>query len=275
MKNTPMKVAILDMYEGSRNLGMHNIQDIVKEFSHYLEFEIFDVRSEVRVPDLSYDIYIFSGGPGNPLVGDESWLTPFHDLIDDLWQHNKYSSAEKKYCFFICHSFQMACHHFGIGSITRRHRKSFGTFPVYKTEAGRKEWLFKALDDPFFVADFREYQVVKPDYERMEEIGAKLLLIEKERTKAGLQRAMMAVRFSDEMIGTQFHPEADPKGMRRYFSDEERVIAILDEFGKAKLEFMVHDLSHPDKIEKTHKIVLPFFLHRVIQGVRETKLQPA
>ncbi len=275
MENIPIKVAILDMYEGTRNIGMNNIQDIVKEFSHYLDYEIFDVRSEVQVPGLGYDIYIFSGGPGNPLVGDESWLQPFHDLIDQLWEHNKYSEDGKKYCFFICHSFQMACHHFGLGDITRRRRKSFGTFPVYKTEAGKKEWLFKALDDPFFVADFREYQVIHPNYENMEKIGANLLLIEKERTKTGLQRAMMAIRFSDEMIGTQFHPEADPKGMRKYFSDEERVIAILDEFGKGKLEFMVKDLNHPDKIEKTHKIVLPFFLHRAIQGVRESKLQPA
>lgn len=275
MKNTPVKVAILDMYEGTTNIGMNNIQDIVKEFSLYLEYQIFDVRSEVKVPDLSHDIYIFSGGPGNPLVGDESWLKPFHDLIDELWEYNKYNEGTKKYCFFICHSFQMACHHFGIGNITRRRRKSFGTFPIYKTDDGRDEWLFKSLDDPFFVADFREYQVIDPNFEKMEEIGAKLLCIEKERTKAGLERAMMAVRFSPEMIGTQFHPEADPKGMRKYFSDEERVIAILEDFGKEKLEFMVNDLNHPDKIEKTHKIVLPFFLHRAIQGVRKNKLQPA
>lgn len=275
MENKSIKVAILDMYEGTRNLGMDNIQDIVKEFSHYLDYEIFDVRSGIKVPDLSFDIYIFSGGPGNPLVGDEGWLQPFHNLIDELWQHNKHSEEGKKYCFFICHSFQMACHHFGIGSITRRRRMSFGTFPVYKTEAGKREWLFKALDDPFFVADFREFQVIDPNFEKMEEIGAKLLLIEKERTTAGLQRAMMAVRFSDEMIGTQFHPEADPKGMRSYFSEEERVLAILDEYGKDKLEYMVKDLNHPDKIEKTHKIVLPFFLHKAIQGVRENRLQPA
>ena len=58
-------------------------------------------------------------------------------------------------------------------------------------------------------------------------------------------------------------------------ANEERVIAILEDFGKEKLEFMINDLNHPDKIEKTHKIVLPFFLHRAIQGVRERKLQTA
>ncbi|HHM21253.1 MAG TPA: GMP synthase [Bacteroidetes bacterium] len=274
MENTPLSVAILDMYEGTRNIGMHNILEIVNEFSHYLEYEVFDVRGEIKVPDLSFDIYLFSGGPGNPLVGDEQWLRPFHNLIDELWKYNQYSEAGKKYCFFICHSFQMACHHFGIGRITRRRRKSFGTFPVYKTEDGKKEWLFKALDDPFWVADFREYQVTNPDFQRMDEIGAKLLAIEKERSKKELQRAMMAVRFSAEMVGTQFHPEADPNGMRGYFSEKERVVAIMEEFGKEKLEFMMKDLNHPDKIEKTHRIVLPFFLHRAIQGVRQSKRQP-
>jgi len=261
------------MYEGTRNLGMENIQDIVKEFSHYLEYKVFDVRSGINVPDLSYDIFIFSGGPGNPLVGDESWLQPFHNLIDNIWQHNKYGDGSKKYCFFICHSFQMACHHFGIGTIARRRKMSFGTFPVYKTEAGKKEWLFRALPDPFWIADFREYQVIEPNIERMEELGAKLLLIEMEREEEGLHRAMMAVRFSDEMVGTQFHPEADPNGMRSYFTENERMVAIIDEYGKEKLASMVNDLNHPDKIEKTYSIVLPFFLHKAIQGVKEHSLQ--
>lgn len=262
------------MYEGTRNLGMQNIQDIVKEFSHYLEYKVYDVRKDIEIPDLSYDIYIFSGGPGHPLEGDDKWLKPFYQLIDKLWSYNQLPQESKKYCFFICHSFQMACQHFGIGSITRRNHKSFGTFPVHKTAAGKKEWLFKALDDPFWIADFREYQVIDPQMEHIEKIGAHLLLIEEERSKADLKRAIMAVRFSEEMIGTQFHPEADPSGMRNYFTEEERVIAIIDEFGKEKLASMLNDLNHPDKIEKTHRIVLPFFLHKAIQGVRASTLEP-
>ena len=275
MEKTPIKVAILDMNESTRNIGLQNIQDIVKEFSHYLDYEVFDVRSKVEIPDLSHDIYIFSGGPGSPLEGDEKWMTPFYNLIEDIWQHNKYNGEGKKYCFFICHSFQMACNHFGIGNIARRRKMSFGTFPVYKTEEGKKEWLFKALDDPFWVADFREFQVIDPNFERMEEMGAKLLLIEKERSQSDLQRAMMAIRFSDEMIGTQFHPEADSDGMRKHFTEQERIIAVIGEYGKEKLATMLTDLNHPDKIQKTHHIVLPFFLHKAIQGVRENKLQPA
>ncbi len=261
-------MAILDMYEGTRNLGMQNIQDIVREFQNDIEYEIFDVRSKVKVPDLSHDIYIFSGGPGNPLVGDESWLRPFHDLIEELWQYNRRGEGIKKYCFFICHSFQMACSHFKIGKITRRRAMSFGTFPVYKTDDGQEEWLFRELGDPLWVADFREYQVIDPNYKRMEELGAKLLLIERERPRPEMKRAMMAVRFSKEMIGTQFHPEADPEGMRSYFSEEERVKAVLDEYGEERYFSMVEDLKDPNKIGRTHRTVLPFFLYKAIKNIQ-------
>lgn len=273
MENKPIKLAILDMYEGTRNLGMSNIQDIVNGFGRDLDGEVFDVRGKAEFPDLSYDIFIFSGGPGDPREGDEKWLKPFRQLIDDIWNHNKYGDGGKKYAFFICHSFQMACDHLNVGTITKRRKMSFGTFPVHKTEEGKGEWLFKSLTEPFWVADFREYQVLQPNMERLNEMGAKLLLIEKEREQPELERAIMGIRFSDEMIGTQFHPEADPKGMRSYFTEEERVMAILTEYGKDKLESMVRDLNHPDKIEKTHSVVLPFFLHRAIQGVRESSLE--
>lgn len=267
--NNKLKLAILDMYEGTRNLGMDNIKDIVRMFQADLDFEVFDVRSAVKVPDLSHDIYIFSGGPGNPLVGDESWLKPFHDLIDDLWQYNRNEEdGAKKYVFFICHSFQMACHHFGLGEINRRRKKSFGTFPVHKTEDGEREWLFSPLDEPFWVADFREYQVVQPNFERMAAIGARLLCIEKDRPHVELERAMMAIRFSPEMIGTQFHPEANPNGMREYFTEPERVEAILEEYGEERYRSMVADLHDPKKIDRTHDTILPLFLADSIRRVR-------
>lgn len=267
MEKRAAKLAILDMYEGTANLGMHNIIDIVERFGKEVDYQVFDVRSTVQVPDLSHDIYIFSGGPGSPLAGDESWLRPFHILIQDLWNFNQ-NSPSKKYVFFICHSFQMACHHFGIGEITRRRSKSFGTFPVYKTGDGKREWLFKNLDDPFWIADFREYQVVNPNLNRMEELGAKLLCIEKEREAVNLQRAMMAVRFSDEMIGTQFHPEADPEGMRSYFGEEERIDAVVEEYGQDKLNSMIEDLKDENKIHRSYDVILPSFLKKSILEVK-------
>jgi GMP synthase-like glutamine amidotransferase len=272
MKKKCARLAILDMYESTVNLGMRNIQEIVTKFQDELDVEIFDVRSKVQVPDLNFDIYIFSGGPGNPLVGDEIWLQPFHDLIDKIWSYNLSNELPKKFVFFICHSFQMACHHFGLGEISRRRKKSFGTFPVNKTADGVNEMVFKGLGNPFWIADFREFQVVQPNFERLKEIGAKLLCIEKERAHVGLERAMMAVRFSNEMIGTQFHPEADPEGMRVYFQEEERIKAVVEEYGKAKLKNMIEHLSDENKIHRTHAIVLPSFIRSSLDHIKQHQL---
>ncbi len=271
MKNK-LRLAILDMNNKTRNLGMTNIQDVVKKFNEDIEYQVFEVRSEVQIPDLSFDIYIFSGGPGDPRVGEDAWLIPFNELLDQLYDHNREGRGTKKYCFFICHSFQMACHHFQVGTITPRREKSFGTFPVYKTEEGKAEWLFQNLSDPFWVADFRSFQVIEPRLKEMEEKGMSLILIERERPHPALPRAIMGVRFSEEMIGTQFHPEADPEGMRVYFSEEERVKAILEEFGEDRYFSMLDDLKDSTKIARTHSIVLPFFLHKSIQKIREANL---
>ncbi len=66
-----IRVAILDLYEGQPNQGMRCIRELLREFgsTHDLTLEIdeFEVRLEQKVPDLSYDIYISSGGPGSPL----------------------------------------------------------------------------------------------------------------------------------------------------------------------------------------------------------------
>jgi GMP synthase-like glutamine amidotransferase len=47
-------------------------------------------------------------------------------------------------------------------------------------------------------------------------LGVTILRLEKERPHVNLERAIMAIRFSKEVFGTQFHPEADGEGMLRY-----------------------------------------------------------
>ena len=69
--------------------------------------------------------------------------------------------------------------------------------------------------------DSREWQLVQPNRKVFKKLGAKILSLEKIRTHVELERAIMAIRFSPEMVGTQFHPEADPEGMKKHFSVEE------------------------------------------------------
>jgi hypothetical protein len=67
-------------------------------------------------------IFIFRRSPGDPLVGDGSWDTKYYELIDALTKWNL-ENPVKKHVLFICHSFQMACKHFGLAEITK------GTIP--------------------------------------------------------------------------------------------------------------------------------------------------
>jgi GMP synthase-like glutamine amidotransferase len=262
------KLAILDLYDGTPNLGMGSIKEIVSRFNNQLEWKVFDVRSKGEVPDMSYDIYISSGGPGSPLDGDGTWDVQFYNWMDAVWQWNKDHPYAKKHVFFICHSFQMACKHFELALVTKRKSQSFGTFPVHLTDLGVSDPLLGHLSNPFHVADFRDYQVIQPDEDRLEELGAEILALEKIRPHVPLERAIMAVRFSDEIIGVQFHPEADPEGMLSHFRDPERKRKVIAEHKESKYRQMIADINDPNKLDRTYRHVLPAFLKQSIQSVK-------
>jgi hypothetical protein len=113
--------------------------------------------------------------------------------------------------------------------------------------------------------DSRDYQVIKPNYERLESMGGKVLSIEKERPHVPLERAVMAIRFNKYFVGTQFHPEADPIGMSMYLQTEDKKKAVIDEHGEAKWASMVQQLQDPDKIVWTYNHIIPNFLLRVVR----------
>ena len=152
-----MKLAIMDMYDEEPNLGLKSITDLLDHGFPEISYQIFNTRGAGEAPDLSYDVFISTGGPGHPLADLQTWGHPYMDLLDDLVEHNRHAETNK-FAFFICHSFQIACHHFGLAKITRRPRESFGIFPVRKTRGGRDDIIFQYLPSPFYAADFRKYQ---------------------------------------------------------------------------------------------------------------------
>jgi GMP synthase-like glutamine amidotransferase len=125
---------------------------------------------------------------------------------------------------------------------------------------GKKEPLFAGMNDPFFAVDSRSYQVIQADQEKMAAMGAHVLAIEKERPHVPLERAIMAVRFNESMIGTQFHPEADAIGMSMYLQREDRKKTVIAEHGEEKWRSMIEQLNDPDKILWTYSHVIPNFL---------------
>jgi GMP synthase-like glutamine amidotransferase len=262
-----IRVAILDLNNNVVNRGIPYIKHMVESFG--LPYDVFDIRHQLEIPDLSYDIYISSGGPGSPFDFEGGWNNAYFNLIDKIWKHNNDPSVEKKkYVFFICHSFQLACQYFKIGDITKRKSKSFGTFPCVKTEGGKHEEYFQGLPNPFWIADFRDFQVINPDYNYLKINNFEILALEKKRPHVDLPRAIMAIRFSDEMLGTQFHPEADAEGMLTYFQEPERRAHIIQEHGIAKYEQMLEDLEDASKIDLTHKTILPAFLKDAVENLK-------
>jgi len=267
-----LKVAVLDLNNGFVNQGMRCIKEILERYANDNEinviYDVYDVRQHDEVPSLVYDVYISSGGPGSPYDGEgERWEELYFSLIGDLLFYNKIPGNTKKHMFFICHSFQMACRYFRVGEVSLRKKNSFGVFPVHKTMKGMKETIFEGLPDPFFVVDARDWQVVKPNHQRIEEIGASILALEKIRPHVPLERAIMAMRFTPEMIGTQFHPEADADGMSAYLRTEDKKANVIENHGEDRYYRMLRRLHDPDKIMLTQRMIIPTFLDQAVQSL--------
>lgn len=268
----PLKLAVLDMNNGQPNQGLRCICAIVEQYPKEVDYKVFDVRVDNEVPDLSYDIYISSGGPGNPLEGNGIWEVKFTQLIDQLWAHNKTAEeTAKKHAFFICHSFQLVCNHFQLGTITKRNSTSFGIFPVHKTKVGQAESVLGDLGNPFYAIDSRDWQLVQPKLNVIKKWGAKILALEKIRDHVAYERAIMAVRFSDEFMGTQFHPEADAEGMTQHLLKEENREKIIKGFGKRKYNQMMKLLANPETIAATNEAILPAFIENAIRQLSSVK----
>jgi len=270
-----IKVAILDLYDGIANEGMRGFQDILKRYKakHQLNlsYEIFDVRKKCEVPNHNhFDIYISSGGPGDPLETEGTeWEKKYFNLIDKLEDHNLSNNPQKKHVFFVCHSFQLMCRKYKLGDINLRRSPSFGVLPVHLTTAGESEPVFEGLADPFYSVDSRSWQVINPNEKRFVELGMQLLAIEKERPYVDLPRALMAIRFNEYFISTQFHPEADAEGMQVYLAKEDKKKEVVSEHGLDKYNEMLERLEDPDKIIHTQNTIIPNFLDQAVLSLQE------
>ena len=104
----------------------------------------------------------------------------------------------------------------------------------HKTPAGEEDIIFKGLGNPFWIADFRDYQATEPNHKKFNELGAKIICLEKIRPHVDLERAIMGIRLSEEMVATQFHPEADAKGMLVHFKQPKRMEHVVKVHGEKK-----------------------------------------
>jgi GMP synthase-like glutamine amidotransferase len=272
-----IRVAILDLYQGQPNEGMRCIRQILKQYGEdnhlHVISEEFDVRIKQQVPDLTFDTYVSSGGPGSPLETENSeWEKKYFHWLSQVENFNsKADNLTKKHILFICHSFQLACRYYKIAKVSKRRSTAFGVFPVHILDEGMREAIFYGLNDPFYAVDSRDYQVTEPDHGVIHKTGANILAIEKERPHVPLERAIMAIRFNDYMIGTQFHPEADATGMTMYLKREDKRQTVIESHGYKKWRSMIRHLNDPDKILMTYSHVIPNFLNQVVNSLQSVE----
>jgi homoserine O-succinyltransferase/O-acetyltransferase len=265
-----IKIATIDLYNNERNEGMRCIREIVSEVQNKkngleISYEVFDTRFKDEIPGLDNDIYISSGGPGSPFEGEGTkWEKDYFNLIQKIWDHNQKNPERKKYLFFICHSFQMMGRFFKFGTVSQRHSKSFGVMPFTLTKEGKSDNIFKELSNPFYAADIRQFQVVKQNEKIIKELGAKILSYEIVDDNEQAEPALAVVRISEEIVGTQFHPEADPDSMLYHFTQDERKKQVAEKYGEKRYTQMIEILQRPDTIKKTRETVIPSFLNNAI-----------
>lgn len=270
----PVRVAVVDLYDNQPNEGMRAIGELLAaaDGAHSgvpLTVDRFETRYRGEIPDLSYDLVLSSGGPGSPFAGEgHAWEKAWFDWVDSVWNHNERGVGPKRHVLFICHSFQMMVRHFGVASVIPRKSESFGVFPVYPTDEGRTDPLLRDLPDPFYAADFRKWQVVQPNVARLEELGASVLALEKKRPWIPLERAIMGIRVTPEIVGLQFHPEADPPGMTRHFTSDERRESVIAKVGREKYDRIMHRLESPGFLRRTYETVIPTFLAAAVAELR-------
>ena len=259
MARTPIKIAIIDMYDDTSNLGMTCIIDILNNWSKHrsiqMEYQIFSLRDKGEIPDHSFDIYLSSGGPGSPI---DSAGSTWDNLYVDWLQH---MLLIKKPVLLICHSFQIACRHFNFGNVCLRKSTQIGVLPVHPLV---DDPVFANLNDPLYTLESRLYQIIEPNDENINALGAKIIALEKHRPHIPLERAIMAIKFSEKMYGVQFHPEGEKNVLLDFFNEEKMKKNIIDKFGEQKWELIISNLNDPEKLPKTHAHFIPNFLNLAV-----------
>ena len=259
-QSTPIHIAVLDLYDGSANMGMDCIRDILDDWSkkHSVEIKttVFDVRVKNELPEDGFDVYISSGGPGSPIDTDaHAWDMAYCNWLERM-------HAKKKPVLLICHSFQLACRHFKIGKVGLRKSKQLGILPIHPTIAHS---IFEQLPDPFFAMESRLYQITEPNDEKIELMGATIIALEKIRPQLPYERALMGVAFSDTMIGVQFHPEATQERLIHYFNTDSIKTTVVNDFSEDKWNQIMQSLEDDSKIKHTCSQFIPNFLQQMLQ----------
>jgi GMP synthase-like glutamine amidotransferase len=265
--STPAKVAILDMHDGRPNQGMQCIKNLVNGSG--LDYRVYDTRGAKKLPKLEdHEVFISTGGPDDPHdYCDSDWGKPYGEFLDSVVAWNEGNPDQAKNLFLICYSFQVACIHWKVGAITNRNSTAFGIRKMVKTPAGKQDPLLGGLPTRFNAIDNRDWQLIDPRPELFEAGRYTVLSHEVQPPPGQEAQAVTAIRFSDAIVGTQFHPEGESASLLWYLSDPIKSERILRICGRRAYTKLKKQLQTPDIIDLTNRTVLPNYLANFSQPV--------
>lgn len=262
-----IRVALLDLYNGEKTDAIFMIDNLLaKEMAKFcdIEFEYnhFDVRSKNEIADLTYNIFISTGGPGSPDEGEKTqWEKNYFTLLESIYTHNQ-NNSRKKYFFGICYSFQLMGRFFGFGDVTKRNNTSLGAVKIQKTESGKFDSSLNGLPNTFYGIENRNWQVINPNNSVLASISGKILALEKAGYKS--DKAMMAIRISNEIFATQFHPEKNSIYLKKFLNETENKKAIIDRLGVDAYDEMLNSAESANGVDLTYNTIIPNFFQDAV-----------
>ena len=226
-------------------------------------FKHVQPRNLGELPDEDVDLVLSSGGPGSPFDGiDDPWATGYRKFLDRAIEKNRADPATGPSVFAVCHSFELAVIHFGVGTMRLRKGTKFGLMPAYLTADGQKNTVFEDFEDWLFAFEHRDWEAVDLNAQRLQELGGALLARESRPDRQDKGEALLSFAFGPGVVGTQFHPEADRPGVIAWITRPEKAKAFKETYGEVLYDRMMKSLSDPNRLARTFALLIPGWLTR-------------
>jgi GMP synthase-like glutamine amidotransferase len=271
MKPLPVRICLVDMNNGVANQATRCFRRLVESLKERAAaanpgLEVFFKHVQPRnlgeLPDRDVDLVLSSGGPGSPYDGfEDPWCTGYRAFLDHVVERNAKDPLHAPRMLAICHSFELATIHLGVGRMRLRPEgRKFGVMPIYVTEEGRDSELLGGFGDRLFAFEHRNWEAVDLDPARLAQLGGRVLARESRTGRVDKGPALLAFDFAPGLCGCQFHPEADREGVLSWLNKPEQAADLKRIYGEALYDRMIKTLDDPTRVARTFALLVPGWL---------------
>jgi hypothetical protein len=268
----PLRICIVDMNAGVKNEAIRCIRACLATFEKQLRqtnpdlpvdvVQVSPRDKEETVPRDAH-LYVSSGGPGSPFEHEgTAWAADYWRFLDGLHAAHEKGREDAPGLMPICYSFELVTLHFRAARLVARPHKKFGVMPQYTTEAGQRHPLLEMFHDRIFAFEHRSWDAIEPDEALLAQLGGAVLARESRPGMSDKGVSVTALSLGPGIETTLFHPEADRAGILQWIEKPESEAAFKEAYGDLTHERMLRTISHPERIDRAHREVVPGFLRR-------------